>query len=278
MFRAMAKGVRDGDPKMKIVTAAMAAGKPDEYSKAVSTVKDLENLYDVFNIHTYSMIEGWPTWRRVYPEHPDVPYLKVIDEMIAYRNASVPGKEIWITEFGYDANSGETKPKGNWEKWVSSTETEQAQWLARSFLIFSGMDVEKAFLYYYDDQDEPSFHASSGITRKGVPKQAYYSLVHMQNTLGEYRFSKILVHDKDEVYAYEYVNPLKPKEPIVVAWRPTDDKKEMSKSFPITGTVTKAERMPLKEGPADPVSTNVNGGMVDLTLSETPTYLFLKLP
>jgi serine/threonine-protein kinase ATR len=278
MFENMAKGIRAGDSKMKILTSALLAGKPDQYCKSVNTVKGLEELYDVLNIHVYSMIEGWPTWRRVYPEHPTVFYLQALDEMVIWRDTQAPGKEIWVTEFGYDASTKKPEPKGTFAKWVGSTDTEQAQWLVRSFLIFSSKDIQRAYIYFYDDADKPSFHASSGLTRNFVPKPSYWAVAHLSKTLGDYHFSKIVKQEREEVYAYEYVNPLKPKEPIIVAWRPTDDKKEMTKSFPVTGTLIKAERMPLKEGEADSVSASITDGQVDLTLSETPTYLFLKLP
>ncbi len=257
--------LRAGDPKLKIVTCAAAASNPDIYSKDVSCIAGLEDLYDVLNVHTYSFIEHSPSYRRTYPEHPDIPYLKVVDEMISWRNAHVPGKEIWITEFGYDANS---KPPAPGSKWVSSTETEQAQWLVRSFLIFSAMDVDAAYLYFFDDNDEASVHASSGITRHFQPKAAYYALAHLQKTLGDYRFSKIIIKKeptkkdearadhpkKDEtnkddpladdankdapaddngpLYVYEYVNPDKPTEPIWAAWLPTGSQHEATRKSP----------------------------------------------
>ena len=35
------------------------------------------------------------------------------------------------------------------------------------------------YLYYYDDNDEPQLHGSSGITRKFIPKPAYYAMAHL---------------------------------------------------------------------------------------------------
>ena len=42
--------------------------KRKKFEKPVACVKGLESLYDVVNIHTYAVAEGWPTWRRSYPE------------------------------------------------------------------------------------------------------------------------------------------------------------------------------------------------------------------
>ncbi len=82
VFENLARGLREGDPKLKIVTAAAMAKDADKYSKNMASLEGLEDLYDVINVHSYSMIEGWPTWRRVFPEHPDIPYLRVIEDLV----------------------------------------------------------------------------------------------------------------------------------------------------------------------------------------------------
>jgi hypothetical protein len=63
-------------------------------------VKGLDPLYDVINLHSYAQVEGWPTWRRSYPEDPAIPYLKDIRDVIAWRDANARGKQVWLTEFG----------------------------------------------------------------------------------------------------------------------------------------------------------------------------------
>jgi len=192
--------------------------------------------------------------------------------MIAWRNAHTPGKEIWVTAFGYDAS---TKPAPPDSKWVGATDTEQAQWLVRSFLVFSAMDIDEASFFYFDDDDLPGLHNSSGITRHFQPKPSFYALAHLQKTLGDYRFSKVINSDKN-LYVYEYVNPDKPGEPIWVAWSPTGSQREDTQKISITGKAIKAERMPLKEGDAEAVNLKDDGGAVEFTINESPTYIWLK--
>ena len=277
VFENMARGMRAGDPKLKIVTCAANAEKPDKYSKDVSTFAGLEDLYDVLNIHTYSFLEGWPTWRRVWPEHAGIAYLKVVQDMIAYRDAHAPEKEIWVTEFGYDAGTGR-KGTGDFARWVGSTETEQAQWIVRSFLILSSMRIDRAYLYFFDDQDTAMLHGASGITRNFVPKPAYYAMAHLYQTLGDYRFSRIVKQDKDDLFIFEYTNPDKPKEPIWVVWSPTGTQRTSGANFIPPGKVVKAERMPLKAGGGEPVVLTNNGMMLSVPASESPVYLWLNLP
>jgi hypothetical protein len=63
MFKAMATGVRAGDPKLKIATCNLTTGKSGEYEKSVDCVADCPALYDVLNVHSYDlrleMIPGW---------------------------------------------------------------------------------------------------------------------------------------------------------------------------------------------------------------------------
>jgi serine/threonine-protein kinase ATR len=244
VFENMARGLRAGDPKLKIAGACANASKPDQYSKDVTVFSGLEDLYDVL-------------------------------DMLRYRDEHAPGKEVWITEFGYDAGTKKPGP-GTFEKWVSSTETEQAQWITRSFLMFSSLGVDRAYVYYFDDQDEPKLHASSGLTRHFVPKPAYYAMAHLYRTLGDYRFSRVIAQKTDDLFIFEYVNPDKPREPVWVAWSPTGTQREVSQTIPVTGTVQRAERMPLKDGPAENVTFQQNSAGVTLSVGESPVYLWLS--
>ena len=274
VFENMARGLRAGDPKLKIAGCASDAIAPDQYSKAASVFQGLEDLYDVLNIHTYSMFEGYPTWRRVWPEHVGIRYLKVVTDMLAYRDAHAPGKQVWVTEFGYDA--GTKKPGlGDFARWVSSTETEQAQWIVRSYLIFSSLGLNRAYLYYFNDSDEPRLHGSSGITRNFEPKPAYYAMAHLYKTLGDYRFSRVVREEKDDLYLFEYVNPEKPGQPVWVIWSPTGTQRVAVKRIAIPGRLVKAEAMPLRAGGPEKANFQMADGVLELHVTESPVYLWL---
>jgi len=276
VFEAMARGLRAGDPKLKIVTAAVAAQSPDEYSKPITSLRGLESFYDVLNVHTYSMIEGWPTWRRVHPEHAGIPYLRVIDEIAAWRDAHAPGKAIWVTEFGYDASTKPTPATGDFSKWVSSTETEQAQWLVRSFLLFAALPVDRAYVYYYNDSDEAMFHASSGITRNFTPKPAYRALAHLRHTLGDHRFSRVVTARPDDLYVYEFVHADDAAGRIWVLWSPTGSQRTASQTLELPGRPLRAELMPLADGPAQTVPFETKGKTMTLNVGESPVFIKME--
>lgn len=273
LVEAMSRGIRAGNPKLKIVTCNVEAGPSDRYWKGAGVFADLGKSYDVLQIHRYAIAEQWPVWRRTYPENPNVPYLSAIQELLHWRNQHAPGKPVWVTEFGWDASTKTPDPKGEWAKWQDSTDEEQARWIVRSFFLFSGMGVEKAFVYFFNDDDEPKLHAASGLTRRYQPKPAYHAVAWMLNRLENYRFSRVIQQSLDAGYVYEFTTE-QPADPVIWAvWHPV--KEGHSLSLPLNGrTVQKAERMPLAadetpaaEGPAQDNS---------ITVGERPVLLWLS--
>jgi hypothetical protein len=278
LFEAMAGGLREGDPKLKVLTCNVTTGKSGNYEKSVSCVAGLETLYDVLNIHTYALADGWPTWRRSHPEDPKIEFLKSVEALIAWRNANARGKEIWITEFGWDASTKPNLKTGDAAKWDGNVSDEkQAQYLVRAFLVFSAMDVARAYLYFFNDSDEPSFHASSGITRNFEPKPSFHALGHLYRLTGEYRFSRVVAKKEGELYAYEFVHGSEPRRKILAAWSPTGSGRTAPVELPLgKAKVVRAERMALAPGDASKVDASAANGKVTLTVGESPVYLWLE--
>ncbi|MCY3022637.1 MAG: hypothetical protein NTW87_26955, partial [Planctomycetota bacterium] len=232
IFRHMAQGIRDGDPKAKILTPAAHARKGDDYIqdlRGIYAEKDMLPLYDVINLHTYAAVErkkpSESPWNRSYPEDPEIPYLRIVDEAIEWRDAHAPGKETWITEFGYDACTPEAmKRREGWAlklDWQGTTDLQQAQYLVRSFLVFAERDVQRAYIYFYDDNDAPGIHACAGLTRKFVPKMSFWAVKQLYETLGDYRFKRIVKKNPGELCVYEFECGEKPDRVVWVAWSPT---------------------------------------------------------
>jgi hypothetical protein len=267
MFEAMATGLREGDPKLKVATCALIVGKSHDYAKSVDCVKGFEALYDALNVHSYAELEPWPTWRRSHPEDPKLKsYLGDLRKLIDWRNANAPGKPVWLTEFGYDSSTKKPEPKGDFAKWVGVTDEQQAQWLVRSTLVFLTLDLARAYIYFFDDKDEASLHAASGLTRNFQPKPSFHALAHLQRTLGEFRLAKVL--STDGVYALEFVHA-DGKRRAVAAWSPTGEGRKVSWRLPAdVGRAVRAERMPLGEGPA--AAVDVSG---EIPIDESPVYI-----
>ena len=144
----------------------------NSWGGAPPTAARVRRHYDVINIHTYAQLENWPAWRRSFTEDedPGTAYLKDVEKVIAWRDRHAPVKKIWITEFGWDSTTKPNATGGTFKDWVGNTDEEQAVYLVRSTLVFAGMGVDRAYVYFFNDSDEPKLHAASGLTRDFVKK------------------------------------------------------------------------------------------------------------
>lgn len=279
MFKAMAEGVRAGDPKLKIATCNLTTGKSGDYEKSVECVAKFPGLFDVLNVHTYAQLENWPTWRRSFPEDPRLPrYLQDVEALCRWRDAHAPGKPVWITEFGYDSSTKPPGRTGDFAKWAGVSDTQQAQWLVRSLLVFSAMPVERAYIYFFNDEDKPGLHASAGVTRNFQPKPSYHALAHLQHVLGDYGFQRIVTHEPGRLKVQEYRNG-SPKI-IWVVWSPTGEGRRYTTTIEnVPGRLVEAQGMPLAADPsARPAVTQDKSGQVTVPVDESPLYLIFEKP
>jgi hypothetical protein len=280
LFRAMAAGIRAGDPKLKIATCNLTAGKSGDYEKSVSCIANSPQLFDVLNVHTYAQLENWPTWRRSFPEDPRLPkYLQDVEALIRWRDTNASGKPIWITEFGYDSSTKPAEATGDFAKWVGVTDDQQAQWLVRSLLVFSAMPVERAYIYFFDDKDKPSFHASSGITRNFQPKPSFHALAHLQRTLGNYRFHRLVTNAAASLRIQEYRSEKDLKKIAWAAWTPTGEGRRFTTTLAgAPGILADAQRMPFAAviPPVKPRARQNPDGRVEAEVDESPLYLFFE--
>jgi hypothetical protein len=272
LFEAMARGAREGDPRLIIATCAANLGPSGRYSKSVDLFTGLESLYDVVNIHIYAEIEGWPTWRRSFPEDGATRFLAHLRHVLTWRREHAPAKQVWLTEFGWDASTKPAPKTGDFARWQGSTETQQAQWIVRAWLLLAREEVDRAYLYFFNDSDEPHVHGSSGLTRNFVPKPAYHASVWLQRSLGDYRFKRVLRESVDEGYAYEFASGEKR---ILATWRPSGETR-FARIPDVQGQVEKAERMPLSTDAPEVVTAKISSdGALEIEAGESPVFVWL---
>jgi len=98
MFENMARGFKAGDKRLRVATCALTTGKSHEYAKSVDCVHGLEPFYEILSVHTYAQLEGWPTWRRSFPEDARLKnYLPDVRRLCEWRDRHASGKQVWIT-------------------------------------------------------------------------------------------------------------------------------------------------------------------------------------
>lgn len=279
MFRAMARGIREGDPKMRIATSNITAGPSGKWDKSVDLVAPYPELYDVLAVHVYAEVEQEPSWRRSYPENPKLlRYFNDVEALCRWRDAYAPGKEVWVTEFGYDSSTKTADPQGKMPQWVGVTDEQQAQWLVRSLLVFASMDVGRAYIYFFNDRDTPSLHASAGITRNFQPKPSFHALAHLQRVLGDYRFARVVRDEPGRVRVQEFVHGEDPVKRVWAVWSPTGEGTARRVTLQnIPGRLISAERMPLAPGDErmDALPTRQSaGGAIEVEVGESPVYVW----
>jgi hypothetical protein len=278
LFENVAQGMRRGDPKLLISTCAVYARPSGPYHKNIAILKGFESLYDVVNVHSYAEAEGYPTWRRSFPEDPTLEFLPKIREVVSWRNQNAPGKPIWLSEFGWDSTTKPQATEGTFKKWVGVTDLQQAQYLVRAFLIFSTLDLDRAYVYWFNDEDVASVHASSGLTRHYQPKPSFHAVAHLLATLGEYRFERVITEKPGELFVIAFRHGTKPDRSIWAAWSPTGTGRKAAARIQVPAEpVERAERMPVSSGAAESVNWTKRGrGEIELEISESPVYLWLR--
>lgn len=131
---------------------------------------------------------------------------------------------------------------------------------------------------YYNDEDQASVHAASGITRNFQPKASFWALKHFYETLGPYRFERIVIQTQGRLYIYEFTHGTDPDKLIWVAWSPTGDGTEQRMTLPtLPGRLDRLERMPVDEGASPQVPyQSLSNGALNLTITETPVYILMQ--
>jgi len=202
--------------------------------------------------------------------------LEDIRHVLSWRRENAANKEVWLTEFGYDATTKPAPATGDFVKWVSSTEVQQAQWNARSWLIAAREGLDRAYLYFFNDDDAPQVHGSSGLTRDFRPKPAYYAAAWLQRSLGDYRFSRVIEEHLEGAYIYEFTHEAGPSRRIFALWQPILG--AGIATLPITApSIVKAELMPLNDAPAGVVKPEPTGdGNSRVPVSDNPTLVWVE--
>jgi hypothetical protein len=275
IFKGMAEGTRRGDPKLKIATCAANLGPSGRYSKSVDALKGMEDLYDILNIHLYAEVEGWPTWRRSYPEDPNIKFLEHLRNVLSWRRDNAPNKELWLTEFGWDASTKPAPATGTFAKWVGSTETQQAQWIVRAWMMFAREGVDRAYLYFFNDDDTPHVHASSGLTRNFVPKPSFHAAAWLHRSLGSYRFNRVIRENSDDAWVYEFAHESGAQKRVLAVWKPAGPAGLTSVSVE-NGKVVKAEQMPLKSDEPESIDVSVQDGTMKMVAGESPIFVWVE--
>lgn len=223
VLRGMAQGAKDADPALTVIPCALQAGNPEtEYANGgnwlgARLTPTEAPLIDGINVHHYSFTYNLLGTRiAVYPEHPESDMRGVVND-INFRNANLPGKKIYLSEWGWDSDgAGEGCTFGE-----CVSEYEQALYAVRGAMMFMRLGIDRITWYFYGNQASGHLYSRSGLQGQApafVPKKslaAFQAFVHL---LGNKYFLDTLREDN---HAWVYLFGDSAGNPShIAAWRP----------------------------------------------------------
>ena len=141
------------------------------------------------------------------------------------------------------------------------------------------MDVDRAYLYFFNDKDEPQLHGASGITRNFKPKPSFHAMSHLYYSLGEYRFSRAVARKDGDLYCFEYQHGSRANDRVYVAWLATGEQKPARRTLALgaaSAGVYRAERMPMTADGSGEVGWKATALGVDVEVGGSPVFLWSR--
>ncbi len=278
-------GVKNADPSMNFAMPGLA-GLDLEYVKAIKFwadhFRDGSFPADAINFHHYSNNGGQGqsgiSTQGVSPEEDSL--RQKAAALVEFRNRYLPGKEVWISEFGYDTHQGSPIHAPG----IGSMDemTVQGSWIIRSYLELAAAGVDKAMQFMIRDvwgESSGKFSSCGLITAVGdtvigsrKPKKSWYYVYTFKKILADYRFAGDRSTENVRVYEFEHKDDTEKK--IAVVWSPTSSDIRID-NFQLDGlpqTLVEKKFVEYDTLPAEQVLTADNG-KASFTVSEIPFFV-----
>jgi hypothetical protein len=276
-------GLKKADPTCKFVMAGIAMGTNLDYIKALKLWCDFNRggnfPWDVINVHYYCN-NGTPTTTATVGVSPEAAGFKgKMQAVREYRDQYLPGKEFWVSEFGYDTNvsSKQRAPAIG----TFSAEEVQGQWLVRSYLALTAAGVDRAVAFTLrDGGTDGAVYNTSGLLKtfeNYAPKIAWWYIYTLKNRLSGLRFEAEQASGNPNVMIYRFKDNAGAIKAYVL-WCPTSNQTTVA-SYPLAlqGSPGSAALVTLLSGDADGVRTSlpISAGQVTVNVSEQPIFVLV---
>ncbi len=284
-------GVKNADPSAKLVMGGLsgAYGGGESWVDSITKFLDAARAWsasnrggsfpaDVVNVHYYSFGKGAPA-PALSPEDDGVE--TKLAAVVAYRDAHLPGKPVWWTEFGYDTT--QNSPLHAPALGQNSAFVVQGQWLVRELLAGIAAGVDRATLFELDDTCTPPESACDGqFATSGLlthpdskPKAAWFFVATFRSRLLTMTFTGEQSSGAPDVKVYAFQDTKKSGGALVV-WAPTSNATVHAKySLALPSGAASVTAVALADQQQNGVETKLTpaSGAVTLDVSETPTIV-----
>ncbi|MBO9610517.1 MAG: fibronectin type III domain-containing protein [Paenibacillaceae bacterium] len=279
-------GLKNADPNMKLVMGGLADPNLD-YIKGIKRWADEYRggsfPADVINVHVYAN-NGTSQTAGTVGVSPEQYQLKDKMKAIAdYRNKFLPGKEFWVTEFGYDTHPG--SPQRAPSIGTFTQQEVQGQWLVRSYLAFAAAGVDKAIMFDIagdDPTDAAKFSTSSlvGPFENMVPKTAWYYIYTLKNQLKGLSFEAEQASGNPNVMIYRFKDSAGAIKAYAL-WSPTSNQTSVNGyQLALQGSPSAATLVTMADGDPDGVASalTIASGKVTVDVNERPIFVLVGAP
>ncbi|PNH07567.1 hypothetical protein TSOC_005986, partial [Tetrabaena socialis] len=212
LLRGFAIGVKESDPTIRLMPCALQASNPFAEDGGGGNFigsripPDIAPLFDAVNMHTYSWARSEDgVLRGAHPEHPASSF-QSINNMMAWRSFNMPGKPVWVTEWGWDA----ALPGETCNTTLCVSQHAQAVYAIRGLMVMARKGVQVAHWFFYANGDEGSgvftrsgLRGSNSTSFPALP--VWYALRAFMQAAGSTRFLG-LAAERPDVFAY-YLGP-----------------------------------------------------------------------
>ena len=294
-------GVKSADPAAKLVLAGLAgAGASSDWLTNVTSYLDGMRAWatahrggsfpaDVLNVHDYCF--GPDPFGTKNPRPGVAPeacgIATALAGVVAYRDQHLPGKEVWLTEFGYDTDPGSrlrAPAIGG-----ADAQAVQGQWLVRTFLALMGSGIDRAFLFVSRDNctgsasacpgNDVQFSTSGVLTQKGdeQPKTAWYYLATVRARLGTMRYAGTAPSGKPNLSIARFYNAATNQGAYVLWMATSDGSVSNGYALALPGAISSATTVTLTAGSTSGTATPaaLSNHAVSVNVGETPTLVLV---
>ena len=203
--QGMIQGAKAGDSALIVLPCALQSYNPfketstgGNYMGARLTQQDAPYI-DAINVHHYSYTNN-PDGVRIslQPESKQSELHAILND-IRFRDANLPGKKIYVTEWGWDSDGA--SEDCTFGECVS--ESEQALYGVRGALMFLRLGIDRISWYFYGNQASGHVYSRCGMeSTTHVNKKSYSAFQSLVKRLGTKFFLQTLREDDD---AWVYV-------------------------------------------------------------------------
>ncbi len=273
------KGMKAADSSIKMVMGGLASLNL-EYLRCMKLWCDFNRSTgfpaDVLNFHHYSGNGS----HGISPEDNNLKQkLKVI---VDYRDAFLPGKEIWLSEFGYDTNPESEQAAVKID--TNDIYEVQGQWIMRSYLEAIAAGIDKAFVFMLRDANaaNPNKYNSSGLTNEiwngHQPKKSWFYVSTMKNQLKGLCFENEIASGNNSVNVYKFFSKCAEKA-VYAVWCTSSSNKIIENFTLDIGTSSAARLIRPQSGITEGCQSilEIQNNKVTFRVTERPVFISTTL-